>query len=235
VHLGLGPREKEKAKEDSLLEFLRSIKPTAERLFIVGDLFDFWFEYHTVIPKGFHRTLSMLEEFTDSHIPVDYLLGNHDFWVDDFFQKELGIDVYRDPYETKFDGKRIFLHHGDGLATRDLGYKMIKPVLRNKASIIAYRWLHPDLGVKLARGSSRTSREYTSQKDFGEEEGMAAYAAKRIAEGVDIVVMGHRHKAAYQPMGKGLYVNLGDWITGATYGRLALGTMTLETWQRGKH
>jgi UDP-2,3-diacylglucosamine hydrolase len=230
VHLGLGSRETEKAKEDRLLQFLRSIRPTTERLFIVGDLFDFWFEYRTVIPKGFHRTLTALQDFTDHGIRVDYLLGNHDYWVDDFFKQEIGIDVLAKPYEVKLEGKRIFLHHGDGLAQHDLGYKLIKPVLRNRASIFAYRWLHPDLGVKLARGSSRSSREYTSKKDFGEVEGMEAYASSLIAGGADVVVMGHRHQPLIKTIDKGVYVNLGDWISFSTYGKFALGKMTLETW-----
>ncbi len=230
VHLGLGSYQEEKDKENRLLAFLRAIQPTAERLFIVGDLFDFWFEYRTVIPKGFHRTLALLQDFTDHGIGVEYLLGNHDYWMDDFFEKEIGITVRQKPYETVVDGKRIFLHHGDGLAKHDLGYKLIKPVLRNKMSIFAYRWLHPDLGVKLAHRSSRTSRNYTSHKDFGEEEGMKEFATRMIDQGMDVVVMGHRHEPTIAAIGEGVYVNLGDWISHATYGRFALGQMRLETW-----
>ncbi len=230
VHLGLGSYQEEKNKEDRLLAFLRAIQPTTERLFIVGDLFDFWFEYRTVIPKGFHRTLALLQDFTDHGIAVEYLLGNHDYWMDDFFEKEIGLTIRPKPYETLIEGKRVYLHHGDGLATHDLGYKLIKPVLRNKLGIFAYRWLHPDLGVKLAHRSSRTSRSYTSHKDFGEEEGMKAYAARMIDQGIDVVVMGHRHEPSLTAIGDGTYVNLGDWISHATYGRFALGQMRLETW-----
>jgi len=230
VHLGLGSPAEEKIKENRLLAFLRAIQPTTERLFIVGDLFDFWFEYRTVIPKGFHRTLAALQDFTDHGIKVEYLLGNHDYWMDSFFEEEIGILVRPKPYETIVDGKRVYLHHGDGLATHDLGYKLIKPVLRNKLSIFAYRWLHPDLGVRLAHRSSQTSRTYTSKKDFGEEEGMMAHATKMIERGIDVVVMGHRHEPALTPIGGGVYVNLGDWISHATYGRFALGVMHLDTW-----
>lgn len=228
VHLGLGSHELEKAKEDRLLDFLRTIMPTASRLFIVGDLFDLWFEYKTVIPKGFHRTLAMLQDFTDHGVTIDYLLGNHDFWMDDFFEKEIGATIHAEPYETQFEGKKIYLHHGDGLAARDVGYRMMKPVLRNRASFLAYRLLHPDLGIRLARGSSRTSRSYTSQKEFGENEGMLAHATRMIENGADIVVMGHRHVPMITPLGDGIYVNLGDWITHFTYAHLALGKMSLE-------
>src|SRR5436309_15302191 len=116
VHLGLGSPATEKQKENRLLAFLRSILSTTEYLFIVGDLFDFWFEYTTVIPKGFHRTLAALQEFTDRGVKVHYLAGNHDFWMGEFFRTELGMELHFDPFEMAVGGKRIFFHHGDGLA-----------------------------------------------------------------------------------------------------------------------
>jgi UDP-2,3-diacylglucosamine hydrolase len=232
VHLGLGTKEQEKAKEDRLLSFLRGIFPTTETLFIVGDLFDFWFEYKTVIPKGYHRTLAALQEFTDSGKPVHYLAGNHDFWMNNYFTEELGIAVHMVEFEMTVEGKRIYLHHGDGLADNDLGYRLIKPVLRNRFNIWLYRWLHPDIGVTLARGSSRTSREYTSNKHYGEEEGMIREAAKRIQDGMDIVIMGHRHKPNMVKIGNGTYINLGDWIAYDTYAELSHGVIELKTWKR---
>jgi len=231
VHLGLADRDSERSKEDLLLAFFRSILPRATELYIVGDLFDFWFEYRTVIPKGFHRTLSALQAFTDTGVPVHYLAGNHDFWMADFFETELGMTLHRDPFEIIIDGKRIYLHHGDGLAQKDLGYRLIKPILRNRVNIALYRWLHPDIGVRLARGSSRTSRSYTASKHYGEEGAMRDFAARRIAEGADIVVMGHRHKPHSEKIGNGMYVNLGDWITYHTFATLRRGKMTLEIWK----
>ncbi len=230
VHLGLGPREEEREKENRLLALFQSILPTTDELYIVGDLFDFWFEYRTVIPKGFHRTLAALQEFTDRGIPVTYLAGNHDYWMIDFFQKELAINVRMKPFEATIQGRRVFFHHGDGLATHDLGYRLIKPVLRNPLAIWLYRWLHPDLGIFLARGSSRTSRAYTSQKDFGEEEGLLKFARERIAEGIDIVVMGHRHKPSFTEINGGVYVNLGDWVSYNTYAIMEHGAIRLVTW-----
>jgi UDP-2,3-diacylglucosamine hydrolase len=232
VHLGLGDRVTERAKEDRLLAFLRTILSSTDRLYIIGDLFDFWFEYRTVLPKGFHRTLSALQEFTEKGIPVHFMAGNHDFWVGSFLTAEIGLTLHRDPFEVTIDKKRIFFHHGDGLAQKDLGYRLIRPVLRNRVNIALYRWLHPDIGVPLARGSSRTSRAYTAAKHYGEEESMLKYAAAKIAEGIDIVIMGHRHKPHLEKIGKGMYVNLGDWITYNTYGKLTRGKMTLETWKR---
>lgn len=230
VHLGLGSPQIEKQKEDRLLGFLRSILPSSDHLFILGDLFDFWFEYKTVIPKGFHRTLAALQEFADRGVKVHYLAGNHDFWMGDFFHNELGMELHFEPFETTVAGKRIFFHHGDGLAENDTGYKLIKPVLRNKLNIRLYRWLHPDLGVKLARGSSRTSRAYTANKHYGEEEGMIRYARTRIENGADIVMMGHRHKPTVVPINHGMYVNLGDWISYNTYAVLQNGDLHLRVW-----
>jgi len=230
VHLGLASKQEEKQKEDHLLSFFTSILPSTQQLFILGDLFDFWFEYRTVIPKGFHRTLAALQQFTDRNIPVHYLTGNHDFWMRDFFSEELGISVHREPFETRIDGKRVFLHHGDGLAQRDVGYRMIKPILRNRMSIWLYKWIHPDIGVPIAKGSSRSSRKHTGQKDFGEEDGMIRFAEGKIEQGVDVVVMGHRHKPASVNIGRGIYINLGDWISWKSYAMMNDGNMTLMDW-----
>jgi UDP-2,3-diacylglucosamine hydrolase len=233
VHLGLGTQEEERDKERRLLDFLKHILPDASALFIAGDLFDFWFDYNSVIPKGFHRTLAMLQEFTDRSIPVTYVAGNHDFWIGSYFRDELGLTVVFDPLEAQIDGKRIYIHHGDGLAEKDLGYRMIKPVLRHPWSIRLYRLLHPDIGVWLARRSSRTSRAYTSTKDYGEGESMLRYAEGKIAEGIDIVIMGHRHRPHMAQVNGGIYVNLGDWITYNTYAKLHHGSIELLTWNGG--
>ncbi len=230
VHLGLGTRVEEKEKENSLLTFLRSILRKTDALYVLGDLFDFWFEYGTVIPKGFHRTLAALQEFTDHGVPVHYLAGNHDFWMDDFFSAEIGMTVHFDPFETTIDGQRVFLHHGDGLARNDAGYRFIKPILRSRVSIALYRWLHPDIGVRIARGSSRTSRAYTAGKRYDDDEGMIRFAAEKIGQGASIVVMGHRHRPTLRPVGNGTYVNLGDWISYRTYGEMHNGVMALKTW-----
>ncbi len=230
VHLGLGTRAEERKKEDRLLALLQDILPNTEELYIVGDLFDFWFEYRTVIPKGFHRTLAALQAFTDAGIPVKFLTGNHDCWILDFFSEELGIETHMTPFEAHIQGRRVYLHHGDGLATHDLGYRLIKPVLRNRVAVWLYRWLHPDLGVPLARGSSRTSRSYTSQKDFGEEEGLLRFAQARIREGMHIVVMGHSHRPSILRINGGVYVNLGDWVTFNSYAIMEAGIIRLASW-----
>ncbi|MGA9115523.1 MAG: UDP-2,3-diacylglucosamine diphosphatase [Bacteroidota bacterium] len=231
VHLGLGPPEAEKAKENRLLRFLEGIRPACEELFILGDLFDFWFEYRTVIPRGYHRTLAALQAFTDAGVRVRYLVGNHDCWTDGFLETELGMELHRSPFQAEVQGKKVYLHHGDGLAPADRGYRLLKPLLRSPAGFRLYRWIHPDIGVRLARGSSRTSRAYTARKDYGEEEGVAGFARARIEAGADLVVMGHLHKPSLQRFGSGWYANLGDWITHNTYGEMKEGGFALRTWK----
>lgn len=230
AHLGLGTREEDRKKEEAVLAFLTSIGNDADQLFIVGDLFDAWIEYKTVIPKGHHRILARLDDLVRKGVAVHFLAGNHDFWIRDFFSSELGISTYLEPFETRIDGKRFYIHHGDGLAKNDAGYRFLKKVLRNPAAIWLYRWLHPDIGYGIARASSRNSRRYTSQKNYGEEDGMVEFATRKIREGFDAVIMGHRHQPLYRPIGEGVYVNLGDWMHFQTYAVAEQGTLFLKTW-----
>jgi len=229
VHLGLGSREQDRLKEDRVLEFLAMVGKDADELYIVGDLFDAWIEYKSVIPKGHHRLFTKLEELTRKGITVHFLVGNHDFWIRDFFTTELGIKTYLHPIETIIDGKRFYIHHGDGLALNDTGYLILKKVLRNPVAIFLYRWVHPDIGYGLARSTSKNSRSHTATKDYGERDGMIAAATKKISEGFDAVIMGHRHNPVRQEIGNGVYINLGDWMSFNTYAVAENGTLKLLT------
>jgi UDP-2,3-diacylglucosamine hydrolase len=232
VHLGLGSPEAEREKQRRLIGFLDRASGDATHLFILGDLFDAWIEYRTVIPRGFHRVLAKLHDLTDGGVEVHFLAGNHDFWVRDYFRSEMGIKTHAEAFEVELDGKRIYMHHGDGLNPRDRGYAFLKKVLRNRFAIWLFSWVHPDIGVALARSSSKTSRDYTSTKEYGEEDGMRRAAAGLIDRGYDLVVMGHRHVPASEAIGRGTYANLGDWITHNTYGRLSGGAFSLLTWEQ---
>ncbi|MEW6061107.1 MAG: UDP-2,3-diacylglucosamine diphosphatase [Bacteroidota bacterium] len=231
VHLGLHDRQREREKEQRLLSFLNYVQTNAEQLFILGDLFDYWFEYKSVIPRGYHHVLSKLGVLVESGVKVHYLAGNHDFWLKDFFPKELGIPVYKDPLSTELYGKKFYLHHGDGLALNDTGYRILKKILRHPLSIFLFSLVHPDITAPIARGSSRTSREYTGNKDYGETDGMMLFATKKINEGVDVVLMGHRHKPLKQQINNGIYINLGDWISYSTYAEFDGATIELKQWQ----
>lgn len=232
AHLGLGSRAEEKNKETKLIAFLNEIRNDADEVYIVGDLFDAWFEYRTVIPKGFHRLFATFDEMIRDGIAIHYLAGNHDYWIRDFFRDELGMHTHHHPFEVSANGKKIYIHHGDGVMSNDTGYRILKHVLRNKFNIWLYSWLHPDIGLPLARSSSRKSRHYTSQKDYGDEEGMLLFAKQKIEEGYDIVIMGHRHRPLLKPIGNGTYINLGDWITHCTYAEISERGESLREWKQ---
>ncbi|MBM2816230.1 MAG: lpxH [Ignavibacteria bacterium] len=217
VHLGFDKGESDKARENLLIEFLDKIESSCEKLFIVGDLFDYWFEYSSVIPRNYIRTLSKLLALSQSGIPIEYLIGNHDFGHVDFFEKELGIPVFGDDIEREIKGKKFYISHGDGKSNNDIGYRILKKILRNKYCQRLYRLLHPDWGIALASNSSRKSRHYTGKKDFGLSEGMSEFAKSKIDAGFDFVIMGHRHRAEVIDFSNGKYINLGDWLGPATY------------------
>lgn len=219
VHLGLHSKEIEYEKETKLVEFLHSIKSEAEALFITGDLFDYWFEYRRVYQKGFFRTLTALHELVKSGTTVYYLIGNHDFFHRDFFSKEIGVRLIQDSITTVIDGKKFFMAHGDGYVKNDLGYRILKRVLRNKILQWFYSLIHPDLGILLASGTSKRSRDYTEKKDYGKEDGLLETAKNYIDNGYDYVVFGHSHIRAVTPVKHGYYVNLGSWLQGPCYGK----------------
>lgn len=212
IHLGILEREADKLRESLLLDFLDKITKDAKSLYIVGDLFDYWFEYKSVIPKYYYRVLSKLYEINKAGIDIYYLMGNHDFGHFDFFEKELDIQVYKEDFETIIAGKKFYLSHGDGKAYNDGGYRVLKKILRHPISNSIFRFIHPDYGIKLASSSSKKSRTYTDTKDFSKKEGLEDFAEEMIKRGFDYVIMGHRHKVNYIQYEDGIYINLGDWI-----------------------
>ena len=216
AHLGLGEPEEDRAREATIIRFLRTVASKAEHVFIVGDLFDYWFEYKTVIPKGHVRLLGALAELRDSGVGITYIAGNHDFWLRSFFPQELGIEVCLDPIDRLLYGKRFLIHHGDGLLKNDTGYRILKRVLRNKVNIFLFSLVHPDLTSWLARWSSRTSRAHTGKKVY-EGNDMVDFAGRKLASGFDFVIMGHNHQSHTSKMNGGTYINLGDWIDERTY------------------
>ena len=231
VHLGLGSREDDRRKESLLVRFLESIRADARELFIVGDLFDYWFEYRSVVPKGYVRLLGKLAELTDSGIGVSYLAGNHDFWMKNYLSEELGIALFPDPVERVIGGKRFYIHHGDGLLKNDTGYRILKRVLRNRTNISLFSLVHPDLASWLARWSSRKSRAYTGKRVY-EGNDMVEFAERKIGEGYDFVVMGHNHASHMHKFQSGTYINLGDWITEQTYAVFDGRSLMLKRWNR---
>lgn len=230
AHLGVGTKEDDRQKESTLLQFLEQVRIDGEQLFIVGDLFDFWFEYRTVVPKGYVRLFSKLADLSEAGVRLTYLAGNHDFWLRDYFEEELGMKIERNPIERVIRGKRFYLHHGDGLLKNDTGYRILKRVLRNRLNIALFSLIPPDLAANIAHWSSHKSRQYTSKRQY-EGDDMARFAEKKIADGCDFVVMGHNHIPCKRNIGSGVYVNLGDWIGERTYAVFDGVSLDLKKWE----
>lgn len=221
VHLGLQSRDIEKEKERKLVEFLNFAKNNCDDLFIAGDLFDYWFEYRKVYQKGYFRTLTALQDLVEAGVKVHYFIGNHDFFHNGFFEKEIGLLLYHNPAEFHLNDKRFFIGHGDGLVKNDLGYNILKVILRSKLTQFLYSLIHPDIGVALASHTSKSSRDYTTKKDYGEQDGLFEAAKKKIDEGFDFVLFGHLHRKQYLQYKNGFYINLGSWIQEPCYGKFS--------------
>jgi UDP-2,3-diacylglucosamine hydrolase len=223
-HLGAPTYEKSLAREKKIVRWLDSIKDEAEEIYLLGDVFDFWFEYKHSIPKGFVRLQGKIAEITDRGIPVYWFLGNHDMWIFDYIPKELGVTILTTEIERTYHGKNFFIGHGDGLGPGDRGYKFIKSVFRNPVCQWLFARLHPNFGISLANFFSRKSRSKKGDQDsvfYGEEKEMLIQFCKtKLSEKpIDYFVFGHRHLPMKISVGENSeYVNLGDWISYFTYG-----------------
>jgi UDP-2,3-diacylglucosamine hydrolase len=223
-HFGAPTSELSFPREQKFVRWLDEIKHDAEAVFLLGDLFDFWFEYKTVIPKGFVRVLGKLAEIRDSGIPIYFFVGNHDLWMEDYFEKELNIPTFRDNKEFTFGNKTFLIGHGDGKGPGDKGYKRMKKVFTAPFSKWLYGWLHPDIGMKLAQYLSVKNKLISGDEDvtfLGEEKEWLVLYAKRKLESkhYNYFIFGHRHLPMQIEVGPhSEYVNLGDWIGYFTYG-----------------
>lgn len=222
-HLGAPNAEKSLVREKRVIRFLDRIKNQAATIFIVGDLFDFWYEYKKVVPKGYVRILGKLAELTDAGIAIHFFVGNHDMWMKDYFQKELNIDVYFEPASFEFYGKRFLVGHGDGLGPGDKGYKFIKKIFRNRACQWLFGILPPAMGMGIAHYFSRKSRAQTGMTDeqfLGEDKEWLIQYCKEVLkkEHFDYLVFGHRHLPIdFKLSDTSRYINLGDWIKYFSY------------------
>lgn len=230
LHLGLNSKDKEQAKEKKLVQFLQFAKDHCDELFIVGDLFDYWFEYKRVYQKGYYRTLTALADIAERGIKIHYFIGNHDFLHRDFFKTEFGAAMYEEGTEFSLNGKKFFIGHGDGLVKHDYGYLVLKKILRNIFFQKLYSIIHPDLGIAIASGTSKTSREYTSKKDYGEADGLLTAAKEKIKSGFDYVIFGHVHKRAFEKIEEGYYINLGSWLDVPCYGIFIENKFEIVNW-----
>jgi UDP-2,3-diacylglucosamine hydrolase len=223
LHLGVPDHTSSLVREKKFVSWLDMIKGDAEELHLVGDVFDFWFEYKKAVPRGFVRILGKLAELADSGIPIFWYLGNHDMWIFDYIPKELGVTMLDGEVSREFNGKRFHIAHGDGLGPGDNGYKFLKKVFRSRLCQWLFARLHPNFGIGLADTFSRRSREIEVDKDavfLGEEKEWLLIHSKEVLKNqeVDYFIYGHRHYPLDLEIGEGTRcINLGDWITHFTY------------------
>ena len=240
-HLGAPDYASSLQREKIIVSFLDEIKNDAAEIFLVGDMFDFWYEYRKVVPKGFVRLLGKLAELSDAGIPMHFFVGNHDMWMKDYFQKELNIPVYFHPKEFEREGKRFLVGHGDGLGPNDHGYKRLKKIFRNPVCQWLFGILPPMMGMGLANFLSRRSRIKTGSSEevfFGEDrEWLIIYSKDTLQkEKFDFFVFGHRHLPIdFRLNDSSRYINLGDWITFFTYAVFDQGVLTLKSYKGNEH
>ena len=222
-HLGAPDAASSLEREKKICRFLDIAKTDASVIFVVGDLFDFWFEYSAVVPKGYVRILGKLAELTDIGIAVHFFVGNHDMWMKNYFQTELNIPVYFEPKEFVFNNKIFLIGHGDGLGPGDKGYKMMKKVFRNPACQWLFGVLPPNMGIGLANYFSKKSRAKTGLVEevfMGEENEWLITYSKEILKNkpVDYFIFGHRHLPIDCKLNNNSrYINLGEWIKYCSY------------------
>lgn len=234
VHLGAPNTVKSVEREKQLVKFLQQISPEAGHVFIVGDLFDFWYEYRLVVPRGYVRILGQLAQMADAGIQLHFFVGNHDMWMRTYFQQELGMAVYFEPRAFVVEQTKFYIAHGDGLGPGDYGYKFLKKIFRNPLCHWLFGILPASIGLGLANFFSRKSREAVDEheKHFwgADKEWLMIHSREILQKQVfDYFIYGHRHVPGIHPLPQqAAYVNLGDWITQFTYAEWDGKTMQLK-------
>ena len=222
-HLGVSTHAESLKREKKITSWLDEIKEDAKSIYLLGDIFDFWFEYKAVVPKGFVRLLGKLAELSDSGTNIFIIKGNHDLWMHDYLPKEVGVQIIKDKTILNENGKKIFLAHGDGLGPSDFGYKIIKKVFSNKVCQWLFSRLHPNFGFSIAQFWSKRSRIENNKNDehfLGEEkEWLVSYCKEKQKENpMDYYIFGHRHLPLEIEIDiKVKYINLGDWVNHNSY------------------
>lgn len=233
VHLGENYPEREAQKLARLNAFLDLVAKQGSELYIVGDLFDFWFEYKHAIPKDNFKIILKLANLNNKGVGLHYITGNHDHWLGEFLEKEAGFKIYRDKTDITLDGKKVHLIHGDGLAKSDGGYRLLKRILRNRFNIFLYRLLPPDLAIPLGKYVSAKSRGHTQKRpkeSFLDE--YREYARLKLKENYQTVIIAHTHVPEEIEYPEGLYLNTGDWIENFTYVEYSAGKFKLKHWDK---
>lgn len=227
VHLGASALNNNKERERHLVKWLRHIESEATELFLVGDIFDYWFEYNAVVPKGFTRFFGQLSHMSDQGIKIHFFSGNHDFWAFNYFEEEIGIKVYFKPQTMERCGKKLFIGHGDGLNPKDKGYILLKKVFANKIAQRLFSWIHPDISCYIAHRWSRHSRlSHSDDSSYfdanqGKEEQLIFAQEYLQHHDIDYFIFGHRHVYVDHPLqNNSRLLILGEWINTFSYAML---------------
>ncbi len=237
-HLGIPNAHESLIRERNLVSWLESIAPQAEEIFLVGDVFDFWFEYKYVVPKGYTRLLGCLAKLADSGIKLHFFKGNHDMWMFGYFENEFGATIHSNEYVFERNGKKFFVHHGDGLGNGDANYKVLKKIFRSKLCQRTFAFLHPSIGMGLANYFSSKSRlaqsKIENEKINPEEEWLVQYSRELLkSTPYDYLIFGHRHLALDIPLHQNSrYINLGDWFTFNSYAVFDGNEIELRKWPK---
>lgn len=226
-HLGAPNNESSRIREDKICRWLDSIKEDATEIYLLGDLFDFWFEYKSVVPRGYVRFLGKLAELLDKGIDIHICVGNHDLWLRDYLVNEIGVSIFNQPQTIVRNGKKFHIHHGDGLGPGDKGYKVLKRFFVHPISQFIFSQLHPNLGFGIAQRASKKSRinQPQSEKEYqgDTKEFLTLYSEQILKkeEDIDFFVFGHRHLQLDVTLSnnRSRYINLGEWFTGSRYVR----------------
>lgn len=217
-HLGSPNHEESRIREDRIVRWLSSIETTCSELFLMGDIFDFWFEYRTVVPKGYIRLQGKLAALSDAGVKIYFFKGNHDMWVNDYFTKEMGIQIISDELVIERGGKSFYLHHGDGLGPGDANYRILRKIFRNPVCRWLFSMLPPTIGLGIANGWSLSSRKVNTRVEevfLGEEnEWLVIYSKEILAkQHYDYFIYGHRHLPMVIDLGNNSrYYNIGEWF-----------------------
>ncbi|GAA4782862.1 UDP-2,3-diacylglucosamine diphosphatase [Olivibacter ginsenosidimutans] len=235
-HLGVPTYEKSRERESRIVRWLDTIKEDAAEIYLMGDIFDFWFEYATAVPKGFVRFLGKLAELADAGIKLILFKGNHDMWMFGYLQQELGATIIADELIITRGAKRFYLHHGDGLGPGDAKYKFLKKFFRSKFCQWLFARVHPNLGIGLALKWSRNSRIANGKKEWrkdAEQEWLVVYSKEQLAkEHFDYFIFGHRHLPLDIDLGHGSrYINLGEWVNYNSYAVFDGNRLELKTFE----
>ncbi|MFP4663133.1 MAG: UDP-2,3-diacylglucosamine diphosphatase [Bacteroidales bacterium] len=235
VHLGAPDFESSLKREKLLVQWLEEKSKDAEAFYLLGDIFDFWFEYKRVVPRGFTRFLGTLSKLTDQGIPIYFFTGNHDIWVFDYLPRETGVSVIKGVHITSIKGKQFYIAHGDGLGPYDKKYNALKKIFTNKFLQWAFKRIHPNFSVGFAHRWSKYSRgkhEYPETPDY-EKEWLVQHARDVLKnDDFDYFVFGHRHiPIKHELSGKSTFINLGDWLQNFSYGEFDGETFRLKFYQ----